>query len=104
MNSSNTEPWILYQSKTGTLGGNAAGFRYLRDSIERLISGEANPIEIQGEDISIVEIRLAERPEEIPSPPFGSLRNLVLFIALLTFFFILAAIGFITSVNWLTAI
>jgi hypothetical protein len=104
MNSSDTEPWIIYQGKTCALGGNTAGFQRLRDSIDRLISGEGNPIEIQGEDIAIMEIRLAERPEEIPRPPFGPIRNLVLFIVLLTLFLILAAVGFITSVNCLTAI
>lgn len=103
MTTPQSEPWITYKTKTCVLGGNAEGFKRLRDSIDRLIAGEANAIDIDGEEIEICEIRIAERPEDIPKPPFGSVRNLIAFICLLTFFVILAAIGFITSVNWLTS-
>ena len=100
----NIEPWISFNRKTCVLGGNSEGFRCLRDSIDRLIAGDANPIDIEGEEIDICEIRLAEKPQDIPRPPLGSARNLVLFILLMILVFGLAGIGLIVSVNWLTAL
>ncbi len=94
-------PWVTFNEKTCILGGNADGFRRLRDSINLLLSEEINPVAIEGDEIEICEVRLAGKPQDLPQPPARSTRDLIYLISMITFFLILSAIGFITSVNWL---
>ncbi|MEO5711938.1 MAG: hypothetical protein ABIT37_00470 [Luteolibacter sp.] len=103
MDSPDAEPWVSFNKNTGVLSGNSEGFRCFRDSINLLISGGVKSVDVEGEEIEICSLVVAERLEEIPKPPLGSIWNLILFLCLLTLLFVFAGIGIVASVNWLTS-